>query len=318
MEHSITWNYLIAIYLFTAGLSAGAAVLGAWGDLAAGIKKLDERITRVAAYLAPFPVMLGLLCLVLDLHRPWNFFQVLIHYNITSVMSWGAFFLLVFPIIALAYAGLVYWNINGPIRKITAWLEMLLGLGIGIYAGLLLAAIYTNPVWGNPIIAFLFLVSAFSTGVCMVILAGKNWDQLEENTLRRFLPEDILPEQKFLNFDDTVVKTLLKLDALLIVAEIIVIITLIISWNLLPNGHLALGAVVTGGYYLLFWVGVLLLGLIVPLILGLVELLEATDYLDGAAISMLEPILVLAGGFLLRYVIVYGGQIVYPILTMPG
>lgn len=315
MEHSLTWNYLIAIYLFTAGLSAGAAILGSLGDIARGI---DERITRVAVYLAPFPVLIGLLCLILDLHRPWNFFQVLIHYNITSVMSWGAFFLLVFPIIAFAYAGLVYWNINGPIRKLAAWLEMLLGLGIGIYAGLLLAAIYTNPVWGNPIIAILFLVSALSTGICMVILGGKHWDELEDNTLGRILPEDILPEPNSLNFDNEIVKTLLKVDSLIIVIEILVILTLIVSWKLLPNGYLALGAVVTGGYYLWFWFGVIVLGLIAPLILGLLELLEAADYLDGSVVSIMEPILVLAGGFILRYVIVYGGQLVYPILTLPG
>lgn len=313
MEHSITWNYFIAIYLFMAGLSAGAAVLGSLGHL---IKAVDERISRVAIYLAPFPVMLGLLCLVLDLHRPWNFYQVLIHYHVSSVMSWGAFFLLVFPIIALGYAALTYWNIGGRLRTIVAWVELILGVAIGVYAGLLLSAIFSNPVWGNPIIAVLFLVSAFSTGTCMVILGGKYWDQLEDNTLRRFLPEDILPRRRSLNFDHKAIQGLLKLDAGLIVAELIVILTLVISWALLPSSQTAREALITGGYYLLFWIGVVLLGLLLPLVLGIMELRAKNQF--NPALLIMEPLLVLGGGFILRYVIVYAGQIVYPILIIPS
>lgn len=315
METNITWSYLIAIYLFAAGLSAGAAMVSSLGDI---IKVIDERIKRVAAYVAPFPVIIGLLCLVLDLHRPWNFYQVLIHYHITSVMSWGAFFLLVFPMVALIYAGLTYWNIYGPVRKLMAWLEMVLGLSIGIYAGLLLTAIYSNPVWGNPIIAFLFLVSALSTGICMVILVGKRWDEIEHHTFRRFLPEEWLPSPRKLNFDHQAIQGLLKVDAAVIISELVVIVTLIISWALLPQGAAALQAVVTGGYYLLFWIGVIILGLILPLLLGILELTENLDGINPHVVAIVEPVLVLMGGFILRYVIVYGGQIIYPILTFPN
>lgn len=316
MEHMISWNYLIAIYLFTAGLSAGAAVLAALGDIA---RVIDERVKRVAAYLAPFPVMLGLLCLVLDLHRPWNFYKVLIHYHVTSVMSWGAFFLLVFPIIAVIYAGLTYWNVYGAIRKVLAWLEIILGLSIGIYAGLLLSAIYANPVWSNPILAILFLVSAFSTGVCMVILVGKYWDGMEKAVIRRFVPQEWLPRPRKLSFDHSVVKNLLIIDVTLIIIELVVIATMIISWALLPNGDLALSGVVSGGYYMLFWIGVVLLGLLLPLIMAVLDLKgNILNPENTRIVAVAEPVLILIGGFLLRYVIVYGGQIVYPILTFPG
>lgn len=311
MEHFITWNYLIAIYLFLAGLSAGSAVISSIGEI---VNKADERVRRIGAYLAPFPVMLGLACLVLDLHRPLNFYKVLIHYNPTSVMSWGAFFLLVFPIAALAYAGLVFWNINGTIRKVLTWLELILGVSVGIYAGLLLSAIYANPVWSNSIIAVLFFVSAMSTGLCMIIIGGKIWDQTEE-LVRRYVPEDFLPESKSLNFDNQITRNLLTLDIVIIVAELLIITTLIISYSLQPTGQLALGAIITGGYFLLFWIGLILLGLVAPLTLGLMELQNRFDHETSSLVSWAEPALVLFGGFILRYVIVYGGQIVYPILT---
>ncbi len=312
MEH-YTWNYLIAIYLFTAGLSSGAAIIAAITDI---INHTDERIKRIAAYLAPFPVMLGLICLVADLHRPLNFFKVLIHYNPTSVMSWGAFFLLVFPIIAGVYTAMVYFNYNGALRKITAWFELVLGLAIGIYAGLLLAAIYNNPVWSNPLIVFLFFISALSTGGCMVILGGKLWDQFEQGIIRRFIPQELLPAPKSLNFSHENIRLLISLDAVIIIVELMIISTLIISYALRPTGDIALGAFITGGYYLTFWLGVVLLGLVAPLILALLELQNKVDESVAAMISWIEPALILFGGFVLRYVIVYGGQLVYPILTV--
>lgn len=312
MEHLFTWNYLIAIYLFTAGLSSGAAIIASIGDI---INNTDERIKRIAAYLAPFPVMLGLLCLVGDLHRPWNFYQVLIHYHATSVMSWGAFFLLVFPIVAVLYAAMVYFNWSGWLRNVTAWLELVLGVAIGVYAGLLLAAIYNNPVWSNPLIAFLFFVSALSTGLCMVILGGKVWDQLERATLRRIIPAHILPPFRSLNFDHEVTRRLIGIDAVIIIIELMVISTLIISYALRPTGEIALQAIITGGYYLAFWIGVVLLGLSLPLILGILELRDRFTPVAALGVSWAEPILVLTGGFILRWVVVYGGQLVYPILT---
>jgi len=315
-QHLFTWNYLIAIYLFTAGLSSGAGMIAGVTEI---LNNTSDRIKRISAYLAPFPVMLGLLMLVADLHRPWNFFQVLIHYHVTSVMSWGAFFLLVFPIFALIFTAMVYFNYQGALRKLFAWLELVLGLAIGIYAGLLLAAIYNNPVWSNPLIAFLFFVSAISTGICMIILGGKVWDQTE-TFIRKIMPaklqpEKWLPEQISLNFDHNIIRRLIGIDAVIIIIELMVISTLIISYMLRPTGDIALGAIITGGYYLTFWIGVVLLGLTLPLVLGILELRDRFSDNMNLIVSIAEPILVLTGGFILRWVVVYGGQLVYPILT---
>lgn len=316
MEHLFTWNYLIAIYLFTAGLSSGAGMIAGMADI---LENTGEKIKRLSAYLAPFPVMLGLAALVLDLHRPLNFYQVLIHYHVTSVMSWGAFFLWVFPLIAIIYAGMVLFDYNGALRKPFAWLELILGLAIGIYAGLLLAAIYNNPVWSNPLIAFLFFVSAISTGICMIILAGKIWDQTETFVRKiipaRLKPEKWLPQQRSLNLDHTTERALIGMDAVIIIIELMIISTLVISYMLRPTGEIAMGAFITGGYYLTFWIAVVLIGLIIPLILGILELRDRFTYRINQYVTIIEPILVLFGGFMLRWVIVYAGQWVYPILT---
>ncbi|WP_159432299.1 NrfD/PsrC family molybdoenzyme membrane anchor subunit [Thermosyntropha lipolytica] len=312
MEHHFTWGYLIAIYLFTAGISSGAGIVAAIGYIVNG---MDERLKRLAAYFAPFPVLIGLACLILDLHRPWNFYKVLIYYNPTSVMSWGAFFLLVFPLVSLAFAVMVYFNIDNKLRRFLAWMELVFGIAIGVYAGLLLAAIYNNPVWSNPLIAFLFFISALSTGICSLMLIGRKGDKLDD-LVRRFIPQKWQPEKIKLDFDKKLFLRLLIVDAVFIVLELMVISTLLISYALRPTGEIALGAIITGGYYLLFWIGVVLIGLTIPLILGIMEVGGRIKGRLGHIVPWAEPTMVLIGGFLLRYVIVYGGEIVYPILTL--
>lgn len=282
MNVEITWGILIALYLFTAGVSAGAAILASVFDI---FQIGDSRLSKAGAYLAPFPVMLGLMCLVLDLSRPLKFYLVLINYNLTSVMSWGVLFLLVFPPVALIYAFLWYTELSVQLRKVFAWLSLILGVAVGGYTGLLLGAVSFSPVWSNPVITVLFLVSAISTGVCGSILVAKWLLGLKHSELAQ----------------------LVAVDSALIVVELITLIVLIITWKLGPYAGQALKAVVTGGYFLWFWLGVVILGLLVPLFLGFWGL----GYLgkSPAKIPLIGPVMVLVGGFILRFVIVYGGQL---------
>jgi polysulfide reductase chain C len=127
--------------------------------------------------------------------------------------------------------------------------------------------------------------------------------------------EEMLPATRKLNFNHEITRNLISLDVVIIVAELLIITTLIISYALQPMGEIALGAIITGGYYLTFWIGIVLLGLLVPLALAIMELQNRFDHSISSLVSWVEPALVLFGGFLLRYVIVYGGQLVYPILT---
>jgi formate-dependent nitrite reductase membrane component NrfD len=64
----------------------------------------------------------------------------------------------------------------------------------------------------------------------------------------------------------------------------------------------AAGLLLTGPYAPVFWVFVILLGIIIPLI---IQLLAVNHKVKHTAIA---PILVIAGGLALRFVIVYAGQ----------
>jgi formate-dependent nitrite reductase membrane component NrfD len=59
----------------------------------------------------------------------------------------------------------------------------------------------------------------------------------------------------------------------------------------------------SGSFRLTFWVGAIVLGTVVPLLLGLADI-KRPSY----ALSAVTAVLVLVGGFLVKYVIMAAGQ----------
>ncbi len=68
---NIEWGILIVNYLFVAGLSAGAFAISSFATYLGGPH--FRRVAQIGALIAPWPVMLGLALLILDLGRPLAF-----------------------------------------------------------------------------------------------------------------------------------------------------------------------------------------------------------------------------------------------------
>ncbi|GAL21144.1 NrfD protein [Vibrio maritimus] len=73
---SLVWDWIIAIYLFLAGMSAGSALIAIYlkrkvieGDPA------QNGIMKAMAWLAPFGIIVGLLILVFHLTKPLEFWK---------------------------------------------------------------------------------------------------------------------------------------------------------------------------------------------------------------------------------------------------
>ena len=143
-------------------------------------------------------------------------------------------------------------------------------------------------------VAQLFLFSALSTGTALTMLAAP-----------RIAPAGEVEEDR---------RLLLSADVIFILLELFIIVPYVIHGELSAlAARESLGLILGGPLTLTFWLGVVLLGLLVPLTVEALELvptltrelpLPAHRYLDVAI-----GLLVLMGGFLLRYVFVRGGQL---------
>jgi formate-dependent nitrite reductase membrane component NrfD len=287
----------IVLYLFLAGLSAGGFATSALAYLLN--PTLYRRVIRWGAYLAPFPIAIGPALLVFDLGRPFSFYWLFLTLNLSSPLTFGAWLLALFVIVTFVFAYLWLpesWQVvkianRQRALRFLAVVGLPLAVGVASYTGLLLAA-STRPLWNTPLLAELFLVSGMSAGVASLLIYSA--------VARR---DEARPEEKGL---------LLKLDLMLVVAEILIITGMVIHSRLgTLSERLAADVILSGGYSLWFWLGVVGFGLLAPLAIAVYELVghRSQAHAPAALLTFASGTMVLIGGLLLRYVVVYAGQV---------
>ena len=320
MEAEPAWGLPVILYLYLAGLGAGAVTVSSSILLrggGGGFGGIHYLMARYGALIGPFPVLIGTFLIVFELGRPFralNLFKVL---NL-SPMNIGSWLLLLFIFSCLAYAltflpsalpGQRFESLTErlkPFGKVLAWINVPLGIGVAVYTGVMLGAMPSRPLWNSPILALLFVVSAISTGIAMTILARTiyHWTTTEDEALklRRHRSGYLLAAS----------------DLILIGFELMVIFLFVMFAHLtIGNLKYAVAVILPGGEMAgLFWFWVVLVGLLLP---GLVELVYVVpklvyhrEYKAPRSVEVIVSIAVLVGGFMLRYVIVIAGQITGP------
>ena len=295
MEFEPIWGAPIAMYLFLAGLGAGAFVAAtAVGRMAPQAK----RTVRAGRVIALGAVAVGLVLLMVDakggfLH-PWRF--ALLLGNVQSVMTWGVVFLAAFVVIAAVVV------VRDLLRKSVPFGLEAAGCGFAIavamYTGVLLGVVKTFPLWNSAVLPFLFLVSAMSTGVCAVFLFA-----------RLVCPNEV----EKLAFLEHVHGWLPWVETVLVVA-------LLFFVGLSSEaGAASVAALLTGQWALVFWLGFVVVGLALPLVLHLAQGRVGAGVRDacgaevqgvcpqvesGRACGAVSDVATIVGGFLLRYLVV--------------
>ncbi|MCO1603570.1 NrfD/PsrC family molybdoenzyme membrane anchor subunit [Desulfosporosinus nitroreducens] len=291
----LTWGLMIVIYLFTAGLSAGAMITSNLAFLYGGQE--FERVSRWGAYLSPFPISLGLGLLVLDLGSPFNFYQLFLTLELSSPMSYGSWIILFFTLLSFGYLYLwlpqAYQKVGQTLqlerwKKRLAMLMPFLSIAVASYTGLLLNAA-VRPIWDAPLLPILFLISALSTGVAAVIMISNlsPWKRARHKELH----------------------VLTKADAGLIILEcLIILIMIVMGRSSSASESMAFSSLLVGNYVWVFWLLIVGLGLIIPLFMELMELKGKIPVKWVWPVTISSSFLVLFGGFFVRYVITYAGQ----------
>ena len=295
MEFEPIWGAPIAMYLFLAGLGAGAFVAAtAVGRMAPQAK----RTVRAGRVIALGAVAVGLVLLMVDakggfLH-PWRF--ALLLGNVQSVMTWGVVFLAAFVVIAAVVV------VRDLLKKSVPFGLEAAGCGFAIavamYTGVLLGVVKTFPLWNSAVLPFLFLVSAMSTGVCAVFLFA-----------RLVCPSEV-EKLAFLE----------RVHGWLPWVETVLVVALLFFVGLSSEaGAASVAALLTGQWALVFWLGFVVVGLALPLVLHLAQGRVGAGVRDacgaevhgvcpqvesGRACGAVSDVATIVGGFLLRYLVV--------------
>jgi formate-dependent nitrite reductase membrane component NrfD len=273
--NEITWGMPVVIYLFLAGLGAGGFCLGMVLSKRRGLGW--ESCSRMAFLMSPVAIAIGLLMLILDLRNKFRFWRTLTVLNLQSPMSIGVWLLSAFFLIAFFSAIFPKW------RKRIGPIGMVLALGISVYTGVLLSATVI-PLWRNLSLPLFFFISALSLGIeggailGIMSLKKERLDVMEEplQFLRRSY-RVILPVYCF--------------------AAMLFFVLLIATAPRETVFHF-----ITGWCGLIWWVGVVLIGILLPLILVMKKRRESMRH------AWVLSVCLLVGDFLLRFVLIMAGQ----------
>ena len=286
------WGWEIPVYLFLGGLVAGMMIISGYFLFS---KRYKE--TNCACYTLPLISLillsLGMFSLFLDLEHKFYVWRLYTTFKISSPMSWGAWILLlVYPIIiANLLMGPADYLINRfpQLNKITTYINsrprliqnigignMLLGGMLGVYTGVLLSTMGSRPLWNTSILWVLFLVSGLSTAAAFVHMIAKNIYERE---------------------------LLAKADNGFLIIELFVIVLMLVGLATSSQTQILAAQLLLGGPYTApFWVFVVGMGIVIPLV---VQLLAVNHKIKHTPIA---PIMVIIGGLILRFVIVAAGQ----------
>lgn len=324
--HFHVWGWEVPVYLFLGGLVAGLMVIAGARLL---IMRPNERQAMVCCTIGPLAglalLSLGMLALFLDLEHKAYVWRLYLTFEPTSPMSWGSWILLlVYPALAanalahlpealprLAKKMHVFVTISDFILARPRWVigiglaNICLGIGLGIYTGILLGTLGARPLWNSAVLGPLFLLSGLSGAAAILhavlIIATPDEKRPE---FADFLLATLSRWTHAKPLDRRVAPTLAQADNSFLTIEAALI-------GLFFIGHLTSTAVhqdaihllLTGPYAAVFWVFVVGLGIVLPLVLQHLELTHRIRH------TLAAPILVLGGGLALRFIIVAAGQV---------
>jgi formate-dependent nitrite reductase membrane component NrfD len=287
------WGWEISLYLFLGGLVAGMMIITGF-FLSRHRFKEATCVCTLVPLLSVILLSIGMLALFLDLSHKVHVWRMYATFKPASPMSWGSWILLlVYPVLVGAFLVRPPEYLTKRLPALSRWsaqlharpnriraigiLNMVLGVMLGIYTGILLSAFGARPLWNSPILALLFLISGLSTAAALVHLIAR--DRHESETLARA-------------------------DNAFLTAEMVSIVLFIVGFITSTKVHMqAAQLLLTGDYAPVFWVFVIGMGIMIPLSIQSLAVRHKLPHMPVA------PIMVIVGGLILRFVIVEAGQV---------
>ncbi len=295
MNNQIVWGmpHVFAIFLIVAASGAlNIASISSVFD-----KKIYKPLSRMSAVLAIALLAGGLAVLLLDLGRADRLIVAMTKYNFKSIFAWNIYLYTGFFVIVLAYLWVMMEPAMNKYSKFTGTFAFLWRLSLTTGTGSIFGFIVARQAYDAALMAPMFVIMSFAFGQAVFMLL-------------------LFVIYKACNreLDDVLTKRLRRLFGVLVAAVFYFNLVYHLA-NLYATEHHGIERFILldgGRYTILFWIGQVLIGTIIPLIL-----LFGPKCRKSTKALLISAMLVIIGGISQIYVLLIGGQ-AYPLVLFPG
>ncbi len=285
-----TWGWLLIWDFFLAGTGAGAYLSGIM------VEYLGDKngvAAKIGVFLSAPLVIAGIIFLMLDLGHPERFMYV---FNSgTSLITFGSMFITAFLIVSVIHIGLWIWPFKllekaTAVRRVLGLVGAVLALGVMIYPGVAMS-LTSVPLWMSAGLPLLFIGVATLCGVAANLLVLTVYHARSTGDAN----EKAVGSMR-----------MLAVPALMLGVFVLVVLFFltVATGNIGPVGLQSTMLLTSGPFAALFWGGLIVVGLIVPIVLLGMGVRGSGRLPVFVAVS---SILLLMGGLVLRYLVVSAG-----------
>jgi Ni/Fe-hydrogenase subunit HybB-like protein len=296
MDNSVVWGmpHVFAVFLIVA--ASGALNVASMGSVFGRVAY--KPLARLSGLMAMALLMGGLSVLVLDLGRPDRLIVAMTSYNFKSIFAWNIFLYTGLLAVTAVYLWTMMERRMNGYTKAAGMAAFLWRLALTTGTGLIFGFLMARQAYDAAVMAPMFIAMSFSFGLAVFFLVTLGLYQGDGRPM-----------------GDYIVNRMGKLLGLF-VAAVLYFTFIQHATNLYAPEHHGVERFILvdgGGITLLFWIGQVLVGGIIPLVL----LFPLGSGKLGRGRVSLASLLVILGGLAQVYVIIIGGQS-YPLVMFPG
>ena len=236
----VLWGWEVAAYVWTKAIAAGAFLVpiisGYFMDIPFQMKQLGAWVAMV------FLAITGVL-LVKDLGRPQRFLYVLLRPQWRSWLTRGAYIITGYGAILTAWIVANYF-LREDLLHIIEPFGIIFGLLAAVYTAFLFAQAKGRDFWQSPMLGLHMIIHSLTAGLAVFLIAGL-WLKVNKG---------LGPVFSFLTMSTLVVSLLILLIELT-------------TTHATEDAHSVVKMITRGRFSYQFWLGLVLVGNLVPLLL---------------------------------------------------
>jgi Fe-S-cluster-containing dehydrogenase component/formate-dependent nitrite reductase membrane component NrfD len=169
VPHAAPWGAIPAAYLWTKSIAAGVLMVAAL--LLASPSGADETLIHIVSPILALGFLgITVVLLIADLKQPWRFYYLITRPNFRSWLVWGTYILMIYG--ALATVWLACGFFLGSVSPVLATAAAVFAIGSACYSAFLFAQAKARDLWQSPVFIWHLLVQALIGGSALLIVVA--------------------------------------------------------------------------------------------------------------------------------------------------